>query len=69
MAWRFQKAIAGSGALGDLGSHIISLTYLWGGPITRLTAQMKTFVHRRRLPGSSEEQPEWGRWTWTTTCS
>jgi predicted dehydrogenase len=60
MAWRFQKAIAGSGALGDLGSHIISLTYLWGGPIARLTAQMKTFVHRRRLRGSTEEQPEWG---------
>ncbi|MGH2368463.1 MAG: Gfo/Idh/MocA family protein [Chloroflexota bacterium] len=55
LVWRFQKAIAGSGALGDLGSHIISLTYLWAGPIARLTAQMKTFVHQRRLPGSETE--------------
>ncbi|CAA9296471.1 MAG: Myo-inositol 2-dehydrogenase [uncultured Chloroflexi bacterium] len=54
MTWRFQKEIAGSGALGDLGSHLISLTYLWAGPVKRLTAQMKTFVHERKLPGSDE---------------
>jgi predicted dehydrogenase len=54
MAWRFQKEIAGSGALGDLGSHLISLTYLWAGPIKRMTAQMKTFVHERRLPNSDQ---------------
>jgi predicted dehydrogenase len=55
LTWRFQKEIAGSGALGDLGSHLISLTYLWAGPIKRLTAQTKTFVHQRRLPGSETE--------------
>lgn len=55
LVWRFQRSIAGSGALGDLGSHLISLTYLWAGPITRLTAQLKTFVHQRRLPGSETE--------------
>lgn len=55
LVWRFQRAVAGSGALGDLGSHLISLTYFWAGPIARLTAQMKTFVHRRRLPGSETE--------------
>lgn len=55
LSWRFQKAIAGSGALGDLASHLISLAYLWAGPVSRLTAQMKTFVHQRRLPGSDSE--------------
>lgn len=55
LAWRYQKAIAGSGALGDLASHLFSLTSLWAGPIARLTAQMKTFVHQRRLPGSETE--------------
>ena len=55
LVWRFQKAIAGSGALGDLGSHLFSLTYLWAGPIKRLTAQMKTFVHERPLPGKPDE--------------
>ena len=57
MRWRFQKAIAGSGALGDLGSHLISLTHLWGGRIARLTAQMKTFVHDRQVEGTSERAP------------
>ena len=55
LVWRFQKSIAGSGALGDLGCHLISLAYLWAGPIARLTAQMKTVVHQRRLPGSEAE--------------
>jgi predicted dehydrogenase len=57
LAWRFQKAIAGSGALGDLGSHLISLTYLWAGPISRLTAQMKTYVHERRIPSTDQMGP------------
>ena len=55
LVWRYQKAIAGSGALGDLCSHIISLAYLWAGPIARLTAQMKTFIPERPLPGRPNE--------------
>ncbi len=57
MRWRFQRAIAGSGALGDLGSHLISLTYLWGGKIRRLTAHTKTFVHERRVEGTDQMAP------------
>lgn len=57
MRWRFQRAIAGSGALGDLGSHLISLTYFWGGRIARLTAQMKTFVPDRRVEGTDDRAP------------
>ena len=55
LVWRYQKSIAGSGALGDLCSHIISLTYLWAGPIARLTAQMKTFIPERPLPGQPDQ--------------
>jgi predicted dehydrogenase len=55
LVWRYQKEIAGSGALGDLGSHLISLTYLWAGPVQRLTAQMKTFIPERPLPGRPGE--------------
>lgn len=54
MAWRYRKEVAGSGALGDLGSHLISLTYHWAGRIKRLTAHTKTFVHERRVAGTSE---------------
>ncbi|HEU5316024.1 MAG TPA: Gfo/Idh/MocA family oxidoreductase [Chloroflexota bacterium] len=55
LVWRYQKAVAGSGALGDLCSHIISLTYLWAGPVARLTAQLKTFIPERPLPGKPNE--------------
>src|SRR5687767_6925280 len=44
LVWRYQKEIAGRGALGDLGSHLISLTSLWAGPVKPLTAQMKTVI-------------------------
>jgi predicted dehydrogenase len=42
--WRFRRATAGSGALGDLGSHIIDLArYLVGEPAT-VAAALRTFV-------------------------
>ena len=49
--WRLDKSIAGSGALGDLGSHIIDLArYLVGEP-TKTMAMTKTFIDERPLPG------------------
>lgn len=47
MVWRLDKAIAGSGALGDLGSHIIDLArYLIGEPKS-LMARTGTFITER----------------------
>lgn len=46
-SWRLDKSIAGSGALGDLGSHIIDLArYLVGEPQT-VSANMQTFTKER----------------------
>jgi predicted dehydrogenase len=43
-SWRFEREAAGSGALGDLGAHIIDLgRYLVGEPVA-LTAAVRTFV-------------------------
>jgi predicted dehydrogenase len=43
-SWRFEKDAAGSGALGDLGAHIVDLArYLVGEPVA-VTAVMRTFV-------------------------
>ena len=48
--WRLDKSVAGSGALGDLGAHIIDLgRYLIGEP-RRVSAFAKTFIPER--PGS-----------------
>ena len=48
MSWRFDKVRAGSGALGDVGSHCIDLLQYLAGPITRVAARMQTFVPQRR---------------------
>ena len=49
--WRLDKSVAGSGTLGDLGSHIIDLgRYLVGEP-KRTQALTKTFIEDRPLPG------------------
>ena len=46
MSWRFDRARAGSGALGDVGSHCIDLLQYLAGPITAVAARMQTFVDR-----------------------
>ena len=54
LVWRLQKEHAGSGALGDIGAHIIDLTqYITGQRISSVTAMLETFVTERPLPGSS----------------
>jgi predicted dehydrogenase len=46
-SWRLSRAEAGSGALGDLGSHIVDLArYLVDEP-TAVTGRLATFVGRR----------------------
>ena len=48
MTWRMQAERAGSGALGDLGSHVVDLArYLSGDEITGVSALSATFVGTR----------------------
>ncbi|HEX3849804.1 MAG TPA: Gfo/Idh/MocA family oxidoreductase [Polyangiaceae bacterium] len=55
--WRLEKAKAGSGALGDIGSHSLDLARYLVGEIAEVTGTMKTFVKERPLPGSSSTAP------------
>lgn len=48
--WRLSKAVAGSGAIGDLGSHIIDLGRFLCGEVNSLQAMTKTFIPTRYLP-------------------
>ncbi|MEV5822365.1 Gfo/Idh/MocA family oxidoreductase [Micromonospora haikouensis] len=51
LVWRLQKDKAGSGALGDIGAHIIDMTqYVTGQRITGVSAITETFVKQRPLP-------------------
>lgn len=54
-SWRFDKEIAGSGIIGDLGSHWIHLArWLLGDVETSLTATSATFVDRAERPDGSD---------------
>jgi predicted dehydrogenase len=54
LVWRLQKEHAGSGALGDIGAHIIDLTqHITGQELTSVTALVETFVKERPLPTES----------------
>ncbi|ANE45910.1 dehydrogenase [Paenibacillus swuensis] len=50
--WRLDKTEAGSGALGDLGSHIIDLARYLVGDIAEVSATARTFIYERPVPGS-----------------
>ncbi len=51
LTWRLQADTAGSGALGDLGAHIVDLVqHLTGTAISGVSALSETFVPERPLP-------------------
>ncbi|MFI2274105.1 MULTISPECIES: Gfo/Idh/MocA family protein [Catenuloplanes] len=53
LVWRLQKDKAGSGALGDIGAHIIDMTqFVTGQSITGVSGLTETFVRERPLPSA-----------------
>lgn len=46
-AWRYQRAHAGSGVIGDLLSHLVDLAFFLNGPIAELNAMTHTFAPGR----------------------
>jgi predicted dehydrogenase len=54
LVWRLRAEEAGSGALGDIGAHIVDLTqFVTGQRLTGVNALLETFVKRRPLPSAS----------------
>jgi predicted dehydrogenase len=50
LAWRLQKEHAGSGALGDIGAHIIDMTrFVTGLGVDSVTGTLETIVKQRPL--------------------
>ena len=47
LSWRFKKDLAGSGALGDLLSHVVDLVQYVLGPITDVSGLLST-IHKQR---------------------
>jgi predicted dehydrogenase len=47
--WRESKAEAGTGALGDIASHLIDLSRFWIGELSEVTGRLRTFTVERPL--------------------
>ncbi|MER7786927.1 Gfo/Idh/MocA family oxidoreductase [Streptomyces sp. NPDC097640] len=61
LTWRLRKDMAGSGALGDLGAHIVDVAqYLAGAPLVGVSGLTQTFVRERPLPGAAADGPAAG---------
>ncbi|GAA4306574.1 Gfo/Idh/MocA family oxidoreductase [Klenkia terrae] len=54
MSWRLEADKAGSGALGDIGAHVVDLTqHITGETVTGVSAALETFVKERPLPAAA----------------
>ncbi len=58
MIWRLDKQQAGSGALGDLGAHIIDLARWLIGEPAKVSAMTRTFIKQRPLGDGSGQMGE-----------
>jgi predicted dehydrogenase len=60
LLWRFQGKTAGTGALGDLGAHIIDMArFVTGDEITEVSgAAERRFIERRPLPDDASRSAE-----------
>lgn len=47
LTWRFVQNLAGSGVMGDLGSHALDLAQYVVGPISHVMAEASTFIAER----------------------
>src|SRR6266508_681825 len=56
--WRFHADEAGSGALGDLGAHVVDLSRYLVGEIASLSALVKTFLPGRQVDDAIEAAVE-----------
>jgi predicted dehydrogenase len=49
LSWRFQRDLAGLGALGDLMSHVIDMAHFIAGSIQEVIGRRHTFIRERPL--------------------
>ncbi len=56
LSWRFQKSIAGSGAVGDIGTHVVDMAHYLVGPIETVQAITPTYVKTRPMQQGSVDK-------------
>jgi predicted dehydrogenase len=58
LGWRQQRALAGSGEVGDMGAHRIDFCHDLVGPIARVVSLTRTFVPQRRRGDGTQTSPD-----------
>ncbi len=58
LTWRMQKEKGGSGALGDLGSHVLDLVRFLVGEFDSVQGMLHTFIKERPLPEDASRSGE-----------
>ncbi len=54
LTWRLDKELAGSGALGDIGAHIVdAVEFVTGQRLSGVSGLLETFVKERPLPAAA----------------
>ena len=56
LSWRFQKKVAGSGALGDIGSHVLDIARYLVGEIAAVTAVLQNYISDRPVQMGTVDQ-------------
>ncbi|MET1087741.1 MAG: Gfo/Idh/MocA family oxidoreductase [Arthrobacter sp.] len=71
MTWRLKKETAGSGALGDIASHVIDqVLFLLGDQVTEVSGRLHTFTsHRPGAHGAEEVTVDDAAWATLTLAS
>jgi predicted dehydrogenase len=59
--WRFDRKVAGSGALGDLATHVIDLARYLVGEIEAVSGFLRTFIPDREVDDAVEATVEFDR--------
>jgi predicted dehydrogenase len=56
LSWRFRRDVAGSGALGDIGTHVIDFARYLAGEITAVSAVAQRYIDDRPVPENGADQ-------------
>jgi predicted dehydrogenase len=56
LSWRFQKKIAGSGAVGDIATHVIDMARYLVGEIAAVNAVTRTYIAERPVPNTATDR-------------
>ena len=53
LSWRFQSEICGTGALGDIGTHVIDMARYLVGEFSAVSGELKTYIPERPIQSSN----------------